>query len=1065
MCYPAFPGKDVSITAEVWKKTLKQLARDPSYKNMFHMMESYAGETATEMTGPDGNKISRTYKEYINMSYSACAAMQQCREGTGEETVGLIYETCMDWPVLFWGILMAGKIPLLLNPGSDASLLNSIMAEANAGAYVAARPLAGCGLPFIPAEALLRSRAGGCTEKWGRYVALCTSGTTGSSRIFLYDGETIANQILSFDEAKQVHPDMPFQEGRPCKILAFLPFNHVFGLSVVYLLYSCTGKVLVFLPDKSGQTILNTCRKHGVTHLYCIPMFFNLLAGGIKQKLGGKDPASLSGIEKMLIRKKTLGLKIRSMITGGGHIPQSTLETINGIGYPLCNGFGMTETGIVSVEKSLDAKQRIKGSLGYPFGITQWKIGSGSGDPGELLLKGDALFSASIIRGRIVPRDRTQWFPTGDIVLDKGDGLYFSGRAKDIIISASGENIYPEVLEDTFAGIEGIKKYCILGIKNGFYEEVSLAVEPEENCDTGRIAQAVKAINRDLPSGERVSRIILSQDPLPLSGSLKIRRLQLKQQIESGKWPCVVIHPYSGKTQRIESNTPEAAYEDTDAFRSVLCEVMLAVSEAFEKEIRPEDANAHLIMELGGNSLQLFSLFTALEEKYDIDFPNEEMQRLENCRLIAKAVYCKKNGLASPLGVDPSAGAEAPAAKRITDFAESEEYVSFKARMQETFRNGCNPYFIPHDSVIRDTSIIGGKELINLGSYNYLGMSGNPETMQAAIDATKKYGTSASGSRTLAGEKTLYRELEKAIAEWKHTQDCIVCTGGWATNLAFVSCFAKKGDLIVYDRLSHNSLTEGVRLSSASSKAFEHNNLKQLETILQRAEGKYSKVLLIVEGVYSMDGDIAPIPEFVALKKKYKAFLMVDEAHSGCVLGEHGGGVDEHFGLDPRDIDIKYGTLSKGLGACGGYIAADASIIEYLKYQMNGFVFTAGIAPPLAAEVIKAIEIIRRDNSLVKKLHENTAYFLKRAKEEGLNTGLSGGSAIVPVIIGSDAEAAFISARLMEQGIFVPPAMYPAVPMGESRLRFTVSATHSTEQLEKAITVTAQIMREEGLLK
>ncbi|MBP5313428.1 MAG: aminotransferase class I/II-fold pyridoxal phosphate-dependent enzyme, partial [Eggerthellaceae bacterium] len=184
----------------------------------------------------------------------------------------------------------------------------------------------------------------------------------------------------------------------------------------------------------------------------------------------------------------------------------------------------------------------------------------------------------------------------------------------------------------------------------------------------------------------------------------------------------------------------------------------------------------------------------------------------------------------------------------------------------------------------------------------------------------------------------------------------------------------------------------------------------------------------------------------------------------GGVLGKHGGGCDDHFNLAPDDIDIKYGTMSKALGTCGGYIAASAPIIEYLRYSMNGFIFTAGITPPLAAACMKAIEIIQRDNSAVTKLHKNIKYFVTRCKEEGLNTCLAGESAVVPIMVGSDEEAAKLSALLLEEGVFVPPAMYPAVPMGESRLRFTISSTHNQKQLEKAVTKTAELMRKEGLL-
>ena len=467
---------------------------------------------------------------------------------------------------------------------------------------------------------------------------------------------------------------------------------------------------------------------------------------------------------------------------------------------------------------------------------------------------------------------------------------------------------------------------------------------------------------------------------------------------------------------------------------------------------------------LGLDSLAVYSAITEIEDSFGIVLNDSDIEGLSTIRELSALVTDKLNGVTS--AAVEAVPAEAMEYRRITDFAESEEYRALKKRMAETLPDDAfNPYFVPHDSLIRDTSVVHGKEVINLGSYNYLGMSGHPETMQAAIDAIKKYGTSASGSRTLAGEKTLYQQLEKAIADWKHTEDAIVCTGGWATNLTFISSFMRAGDFIVYDALSHNSIADGVALSKAESKAFPHNDLAALESILERVKDKYNKVLIVVEGVYSMDGDIAPIPEFVRLKKAYNCFLMVDEAHSGGVIGDHAGGCDDYFGLDPHDIDIKYGTMSKALGTCGGYIAADREIVEYLRYMMDGFVFSAGISPPLAAACMKAIEIIRRDNSEVTKLHENIRYFVSRAKEEGMNTCLAGESAVVPVLIGSDADAARLSAELLNEGVFVPPAMYPAVPMGESRLRFTISSTHSIEQLEKAVSTLARLMKEEGFLQ
>ena len=1064
----------------VWKYTLEALRKDPTFGGMFHLMEQYADNTAAEVSDKNDNIVSRTYREYINMSLAACGVMEKKRPAG--EVVGLIYDTCMDWPVLFWGILMSGQIPLLLNPASRPGQLNGLLAEARATCYVAARPVEGSPLEFIDAAELLKGGESG-QERWGEYVALCTSGTTGSTRIFLYNAQTIARQIMSFDEARQVNPDIPFIEGRSCKLFAFLPFHHIFGFSMVFLPYSIMGRTLVYCRDKSVQTILSACSRHGVTHLYCVPLFFNTLAAGIRNKLDGKK---LNPLISRLIQKKTLGTKIRFMATGGGHVPVETLEILNDIGYPLSNGFGMTETGIITFEKSLDPGQRRKGSIGEPFAITEYRIGDGTVDEGELFLRGGVLFSASMIDGKIVPRDESAWFATGDLVRRTPDGLFICGRVKDVIINANGENVYPDELEDSYSQIAGVARSCLLGVQNGTYEDVAIVSQTAEGFDRKAYVDQIRKINASLPIGERVTRAFITSTELPVSGNMKVMRQKLRENLAD--YEELPLSDSLQKVEKAEGNdkipTEEAGTDERNIKKSLIEEKELSEIKAVVRDIVvrslgdiaagktaiPDTAagkaaisdTAAFVEDLGMDSLGFFSCVAEIEKKYGIVILDTDLQKLTNIEEAAKYIYAVLHGLDTGT---PTRSRDAGGTSRITDFAESGEYRELKARMAGTLRDEFNPYFIAHDSVVRDTSMINGRPVINLGSYNYLGMSGNPETMQAAIDAIKEYGTSASGARILAGEKTIYRELEKAIAGWKHTEDAIVCTGGWATNVAFVSCFARKGDLIVYDALSHNSLTEGIRLSDAHHKAFDHNDLAQLERILQKVEGRYNKVLIIVEGVYSMDGDIAPIPEFVRLKKQYQCFLMVDEAHSGGVIGKDGGGCDDYFHLAGDDIDIKYGTLSKALGACGGYIAARKEIIEYLKYSMNGFVFTAGISPPLAAACRKAIEIIRRDNSAVTRLHENIAYFVRRARECGMNTCLAGESAIVPVMIGSDADAVRLSARLLEKGVFVPPAMYPAVPRGESRLRFTISSTHSIEQLETAISELEKLMRGEGLLK
>ena len=395
----------------------------------------------------------------------------------------------------------------------------------------------------------------------------------------------------------------------------------------------------------------------------------------------------------------------------------------------------------------------------------------------------------------------------------------------------------------------------------------------------------------------------------------------------------------------------------------------------------------------------------------------------------------------------------------ITRFEDTPEYQHFVQRKQALI-TGDNPYFVCHDSALTDRSFMDGQWVLNFGSYNYVGMSGRKEVADAAIDAIRKYGTSASGSRLLAGEKTIDQELEREIAEWKHAEDALVLVGGHSTNVTFVGNFCHDGDLILYDSLIHNSVAEGCRLAHCTARPFPHNDPAALERILASRRDRFSKVLIAVEGVYSMDGDIAPVPEYVRIKQKYGCFLMVDEAHSTCVIGETGGGVDEYFGLAPDAIDIKMGTLSKGLGTCGGYLAGSKNLIEYLRYNLPGFVFSVGISPPLCAATLCAVRLMRTDPSIMANMRRNIQCFADEAKRRGLNIGLAGKTAILPVLVGPDKDALALSSKLRTMGVFVPPALYPAVPKDQARLRFCVTAAHKPEQIVEALDKLEEACRE-----
>lgn len=390
-------------------------------------------------------------------------------------------------------------------------------------------------------------------------------------------------------------------------------------------------------------------------------------------------------------------------------------------------------------------------------------------------------------------------------------------------------------------------------------------------------------------------------------------------------------------------------------------------------------------------------------------------------------------------------------------FAQYPEYQHLQQQLEEIQQLGVkNPFFIPQEGLNNDRTIINGQELINYATYNYLGMSGDPTVSAAAKAAIEKYGTSVSASRLISGEKPLHRQLETAIAEFIGVEDCIVYVGGHATNVTTISHLFGQNDLILYDALSHNSIFQGCLLSGASLIAFPHNDWQALDQILAERRRSYKRVLIVIEGVYSTDGDIPNLPQFIEVKQRHKAFLMVDEAHSMGVLGKNGRGISEYFGIDPTDVDLWMGTLSKSFASCGGYIAGSQAVVEYLKYTAPGFVYSVGISPPNAAATLTAIQVLQAEPQRVEQLHDRAKLFLELAKTAGLNTGLSQDSPVIPIIVGESLKSVELSQRLMQRGINVPFMFYPSVPQGAARLRFFLTCTHTEAQIQTTIKTLAE---------
>lgn len=366
-----------------------------------------------------------------------------------------------------------------------------------------------------------------------------------------------------------------------------------------------------------------------------------------------------------------------------------------------------------------------------------------------------------------------------------------------------------------------------------------------------------------------------------------------------------------------------------------------------------------------------------------------------------------------------------------------------------------SPFFRAHDGRAGARSAIRGREVINFGSYDYLGLNGDPRIHAAAADAMARYGVSCSASRLVSGERPVHAELERLLAAHYGMEAALAFVSGHATNVTVIGHLMGPRDVIVHDAAIHNSCVEGARLSGARRVSFAHNDLVSAERELAAARRGAQRALLLVEGHYSMDGDVPDLAGFVRLARRYDAWLMVDDAHGLGVVGETGRGSFEAAGIDPAEIDIWMGTLSKTLCACGGYIAARGELIDWLRHTAPGFVYSVGLAPPLAGAAAAALQLMYAEPWRVAKLQANARLFRDLCRARGFDTGASAGLGIVPVVLGSSVRATRVSAALLERGVNALPIIFPAVPEKAARLRFFLSAEHGEEDIKAAVAALA----------
>ena len=683
---------------------------------------------------------------------------------------------------------------------------------------------------------------------------------------------------------------------------------------------------------------------------------------------------------------------------------------------------------------------------------------------------------------------------TGDLGFLYDGQLYVSGRLKDMII-VRGVNRYPQDIEETVErASEVVQAGSVAAFAMDYEGREQLVVVAEtvrvRDIDWDANLQAIRRAvteEHELPPD---AIYLVRNSSVPKTSSGKIQRHACLHAVRDGdlkiiakwvRWEEAKGGGFASDAQPM-MKAAAAANSSEEIDEANVNPVIVEAIQRHVRQIAGERANklelnTNIVLDLGLDSLERLEIARMLERTFGGRFPEQVLDEIETIGQTALAVerylpsgagaraesFLNGETPAANLTVEVSAASEKVSVEPESKVEEFAEYRRLQSAKQQMMMTGVpNPYFTVHDGVVRDTTVIGGQELISFASYNYLGLSGHPNVVDAASQAVQKYGTSVSASRLVSGEKPIHGELEKKIADWIGVDDSILMVGGHATNETTIGHVVGAGDLIVHDSLAHNSIVQGALLSGARRRPFPHNDFEALDRMLAEIRHQYRRVLIAIEGVYSMDGDFADVPKFIEVKKRHSAMLMVDEAHSFGTMGSTGHGMAEHFGINARDVDIWMGTLSKSAASCGGYIAGSKALVELLRYTAPGFVFSVGAPPAQVAAALAALETLEIEPDRVERLRERSDLFLSLCREAQLDTGDSEGTPVIPVITGNSMVALRLSNRLRGDGINVQPILYPAVDESAARLRFFITCEHSEEQIRYTVEKVAERYAELG---
>ncbi|NLF67821.1 MAG: aminotransferase class I/II-fold pyridoxal phosphate-dependent enzyme [Candidatus Anammoximicrobium sp.] len=503
----------------------------------------------------------------------------------------------------------------------------------------------------------------------------------------------------------------------------------------------------------------------------------------------------------------------------------------------------------------------------------------------------------------------------------------------------------------------------------------------------------------------------------------------------------------------------EARHEIVEA---VLTEVRAVMPKELVDQLTPDSS----LFELGLDSVAIMDVVNRIEKQFGMRFREEWLYDMETCADLVDCIMRHRNpetaaeptpapAAAKEATAPPAESGPIPAAHY--DVAQFPECVAFHQRLAAAKAVGLeNPFFRVHDRIGHGCATIDGREMINYTSFDYLGLAGHPEVVAAAKAAIDRLGCSATASRLVGGNHRLLEELDQELARFLGTEAAIAFPSGYGTNASVLGHLFGENDLILYDELAHNSMFMGATASKAGRRSFPHNDADALDELLRDIRGRYRRVGVAIESVYSMDGDYPDLPRFIEVKRRHRAVLYVDEAHAVGTMGRTGRGLCEHFGVEPAEGDVWMGTISKGLGSGGGYLAGREPLMRYLKYTTPSFVFATACSPANAAAALTALRVLQKEPERVVRLRERSAQFLKLARECGLNTGHSHDTPIVPIILGNSAQCLRVSQELLRQSINAQPILYPAVRESAARVRFFISAEHTEEQIARTVKALAE---------